>query len=326
VKRILIDCDPGHDDMVAIMLAAAADRTLRDASPELELLGVTTVAGNQTGEKTFQNALRTLTLIGRTDIPVARGADKPLFRELTVAPKIHGPSGLDGAELPEPGFAGLELHAVDFLIRTIMGGGEPLTLAPTGPLTNVALAMLKEPRITTRLERIVLMGGGVFDSNITPAAEFNIYVDPEAAKVVFGSGVPITMVGLDVTNKALFGFDDIDALARLNGRVSRIVASLLEFFARANKNVFGFDGAPLHDALVVAALIEPRVIGTRRMNVEIETDGRLTRGRTVADVHGISGREPNAEVALEVDVELFKKLLFRAFGVLDAAASGAGGS
>jgi inosine-uridine nucleoside N-ribohydrolase len=310
MKRILIDCDPGHDDMMAIMLASS--------SPELELLGVTTVAGNQTGEKTYLNALKTLTLIGDTGIPVARGADKPLFRELTVAPEIHGVSGLDGADLPQPGFKGVEQHAVDFLIRTIMESGTPLILVPTGPLTNIALAMLKDPRITTKLERIVLMGGAVFDSNITPAAEFNIYVDPEAAKVVFGSGVPITMVGLDVTNKALFGFGDIERLAAMNGRVSRVVAPLLKFFAKANRDIFGFDGAPLHDALAVAHLIEPEVIKTRKLNVEIETDGELTRGRTVADVYGITGKSANTDVALEVDNDLFKDLLVRTIEILDS--------
>jgi inosine-uridine nucleoside N-ribohydrolase len=178
--------------------------------------------------------------------------------------------------------------------------------------------MLKDPRITTKLERIVLMGGAVFDSNITPAAEFNIYVDPEAAKVVFGSGVPITMVGLDVTNKALFGFDDIQELAAMNGKVSRIVAPLLEFFARANRDIFGFHGAPLHDALAVAHLIAPEVIRTRKLNVEIETDGELTRGRTVVDVYGITGKPANAEVALEVDNELFKEMLKRSIRTLDS--------
>jgi inosine-uridine nucleoside N-ribohydrolase len=310
MKRILIDCDPGHDDMMAIMVAVA--------SPELDLLGVTTVAGNQTGEKTYLNALKTLTLIGATEIPVARGADKPLFRELRVAPEIHGVSGLDGADLPEPGFQGVQQHAVDFLIQTIMESGTSLVLVPTGPLTNVALAMLKDPRITTKLERIVLMGGAVFDSNVTPAAEFNIYVDPEAAKVVFGSGVPLTMVGLDVTNKALFGFEDIERLAAMNGKVSRVVAPLLKFFAQANKDIFGFEGAPLHDALAVAHLIKSEVIGTRKMNVEIETDGELTRGRTVADVYGITGRPANTDVALEVDKDLFKELLFQAIETLDS--------
>jgi inosine-uridine nucleoside N-ribohydrolase len=309
--KILIDCDPGHDDLMAILLACA--------SPQLRLAGITTVAGNQTGEKTYRNALRTLTLIGRTGIPVARGADKPLLRAPTVAPEIHGVSGLDGADLPEPGFQGLPEHAVDFLIHTVMESSEPVTLVPTGPLTNVALALLKQPELARRLERIVLMGGAVRDSNVTPAAEFNIYVDPEAARIVFACGAPIVMVGLDVTNQARLSFQDIEELASWNGRVSRVVAPLLRFFARANRDVFGFDGAPLHDALAVAHLIRPEVIKTRKMNVEIETAGELTRGRTVADLYGISRRAPNAEVALEVDLPLFKELLFQAIRSLDAA-------
>jgi len=309
--KILIDCDPGHDDMMAIMLACA--------SPQLQLAGVSTVAGNQTGEKTYRNALRTLTLIGRTDIPVARGADKPLLRALTVAPEIHGVSGLDGADLPEPAFQGLAEHAADFLIRTIMESREPVTLVPTGPLTNVALALLKKPELARKVQRVVLMGGAVRECNITPAAEFNIYVDPEAARIVFACGAPIVMVGLDVTNRARLSFQDIEELASWNGRVSRVVAPLLRFFAQTNREVFGFDGAPLHDALAVAHLVRPEVIKTRKMNVEIETAGELTRGRTVADVYGISRRPANAEVALEVDLPLFKELLFQAIRKLDAA-------
>jgi pyrimidine-specific ribonucleoside hydrolase len=308
--KILIDCDPGHDDMVAIMLACA--------SRELEVLGVTTVAGNQTGEKTWLNARRILTLIGRPDIPVARGADRPLLREPIVAPEIHGLSGLDGAELPEAGFPGSSEHAVDLLIRSVLGSPEPVTLVPTGPLTNVALALRREPALARRLERIVLMGGAVRDSNVTPAAEFNIYVDPEAARIVFECGAPLVMVGLDVTNRARLSFADIDELASWGGKVSRVVAPLLDFFARANKEVFGIDGAPLHDALAVAHLVRPEVIQTRRMNVVVETAGEYTRGRTVADVYGISGRPANAEVALEVDVPLFREMLFRALRALDA--------
>jgi pyrimidine-specific ribonucleoside hydrolase len=313
MKRILIDCDPGHDDMMAIMLACA--------SPELQLAGITTVAGNQTGEKTYRNALRTLTLIGRTDIPVARGADKPLLRPLTVAPEIHGVSGLDGADMPEPSFDGVRERASSFLVRTIMASREPLTLVPTGPLTNVALALLQEPSLGTRLDRIVLMGGAVADSNITPAAEFNIYVDPDAARIVFGSGIPIVMVGLDVTNKARLSFADIDEMASWKGRVSRVVAPLLRFFAQANRDVFGFDGAPIHDALAVAHLLHPDVIRTRAMNVEIETAGEFTAGRTVADIYGISRRKPNAEVALEVNLPLFREMLFAAIRKLDAASA-----
>ena len=312
-KRILIDCDPGHDDMVAIMLALA--------SPVLELAGVTTVAGNQTGEKTFRNALRTLTLIGRTDIPVARGADRPLLRPLTVAPEIHGVSGLDGAPLPEPGFSGTGRHAVDVIIETVMTSRDHVTLVPTGPLTNVALALLKEPAIARKVERIVLMGGAVHDSNISPAAEFNIFVDPEAAQVVFRCGAPIVMVGLDVTNKARLSFDDIDEMASWNGTVSRVVAPLLRFFANTNREVFGFPGAPLHDALAVAHLVKPDVIRTKKMNVEIETSGQYTSGRTVADVYGISGRAANVEVALEVDQPAFKEMIFAAIRALDAAGS-----
>jgi inosine-uridine nucleoside N-ribohydrolase len=309
--KILIDCDPGHDDMMAIMLACAHPG-------ELELLGVTTVAGNQTGEKTWLNARKTLTLIGRTYVPAARGADRPLVREPTVAPEIHGVSGLDGANLPEPATEGLPVHAVDFILDALHASPDPVTLVPTGPLTNIALALLKDPAVASDIERIVLMGGAVFDSNVTPAAEFNIYVDPEAAKVVFGSGIPITMVGLDVTNKALFDFGDIERLAAMNGRVSRVVAPLLKFFAQANRDIFGFDGAPLHDALAVAHLIRPEVIKTRKLNVEIETDGELTRGRTVADVYGITGKPANTDVALEVDNDLFKDLLVRAIEILDS--------
>jgi len=298
--------------MVAILLACA--------SPELELLGVTTVAGNQTGAKTWRNARSILTLIGRTEVPAARGAARPLLREPVVAPEIHGVSGLDGADLPEPGFRGLQEHAVDFLIRTVLGSREPVTLVPTGPLTNVALALLKEPSLARKLQRIVLMGGAVRDSNVTPAAEFNIYVDPEAAKIVFECGAPIVMVGLDGTNQARLSFADIDELDSWKGRVSRVVAPLLRFFARANQEIFGFDGAPLHDALAVAHLVRPEVIRTRRMHVAVETAGELTRGRTVAAVYGVPRRPPNAAVALEVDPPLFKEMLFRAIRALDQTA------
>jgi pyrimidine-specific ribonucleoside hydrolase len=308
--KILIDCDPGHDDMMAIMLACAHH-------PELELLGITTVAGNQTGDKTWLNARKTLTLIERTGIPVARGADRPLLRELTVAPEIHGVSGLDGADLPEPATEGLPVHAVDFMLDALRASPDPVTLVPTGPLTNVALALLKEPAIVSSIQRIVLMGGALNDSNITPAAEFNIYVVPEAARIVFGCGAPITMVGLDVTNKALLTFAEIAEMGRWNGKVSRVVAPLLQFFAQANREFFGFDGAPLHDALAVAHLLRPEVIRTKFLNVRIETAGELTRGRTVADLYGVTGRKPNAEVALEVDRESFRDMIFEAIRTLD---------
>jgi len=309
MKKVLIDCDPGHDDMVALMLACASDK--------LEVLGVTTVAGNQEGEKTFNNTLKILTLIDRKDVTVARGFDKPILRELVTAPEIHGVSGLDGADLPIPEVRPSNLHAVDFIINTLLESDEKLYLIPTGPLTNIGVALLREPRIKEKIERIVLMGGAVFDSNITPAAEFNIYVDPEAAKIVFESGLPLTMVGLDVTNKAIFSFKDIDSLEKFNGKVSKVVAPLLRFFARANYEIFGFKGAPLHDALAVSYLIDETVLSTKFLHVDIETRGDFTRGQTVVDVYGVTRKAPNVEVAFDLDLEKFKGLTFQAIKELD---------
>ena len=308
MKRIILDCDPGHDDMIAIMLATS--------SPEIELLGITTVAGNQTGEKTFKNALRILTLIGE-DTPVSRGFDKPMVRELTVAPRIHGVSGLDGANLPEATVKDTGKHATDFIIETLLASDEPVTLVPTGPLTNVAFSLLKKPSIKEKIEEIVLMGGAIYDSNITPASEFNIYVDPEAASIVFNSGIPITMVGLDVTNKAVFTFEDIEKIGKMGGHVSSVVAPLLEFFAKANLEIFGIEGAPLHDPLTVAYLIDRDVLETRSLRVDIETRGEYTSGRTVVDVYGVTGKEANASVATNVNVEKFKTMIFDALERLD---------
>ena len=309
MKKVLIDCDPGHDDMIALMLACASDK--------LEVLGVTTVAGNQEGEKTFNNALKILTLIDRKDVPVARGFDKPILRELVTAPEIHGVSGLDGADLPIPEVRPSNLHAVDFIINALLESDEKLYLIPTGPLTNIGVALLREPRIKEKIERIVLMGGAVFDSNVTPAAEFNIYVDPEAAKIVFESGLPLTMVGLDVTNKAIFSFKDIDRLEKFNGKVSKVVAPLLRFFAKTNHEFFGFKGAPLHDALAVSYVIDNTILDTKFLHVDIETYGQFTRGQTVVDIYGVTKKVLNAEVALGLDVDKFKDFIFRAIKILD---------
>lgn len=309
MKKVLIDCDPGHDDMIALMLACASDK--------LEVLGVTTVAGNQEGEKTFNNALKILTLIDRKDVPVARGFDKPILRELVTAPEIHGVSGLDGADLPIPEVRPSNLHAVDFIINALLESDEKLYLIPTGPLTNIGVALLREPRIKEKIERIVLMGGAAFDSNITPAAEFNIYVDPEAAKIVFESGLSLTMVGLDVTNKAIFSFKDIDRLEKFNGKVSKVVAPLLRFFAKANHEFFGFKGAPLHDPLAVSYVIDKTILDTKLLHVDIETYGQFTRGQTVVDIYGVTKKVLNAEVALGLDVDKFKDFIFRAIKILD---------
>lgn len=309
MKKIILDCDPGHDDMIAIMLAYARE--------EIEIVGITTVAGNQTGEKTFENALKVLTLINANDIKVARGFDKPILRELVTAPKIHGVSGLDGANLPKSNVSPLKIDAVDFIIQTLLSSNEKIYLVPTGPLTNIAISLLKEPKIKEKIENIVLMGGAIYDSNITPSAEFNIYVDPEAAKIVFHSGVPIVMIGLDVTNKARLSFEDIEKIERMNGKISKVVASLLKFFANANKEFFGFDGAPIHDALTIAYLIDETILKLKNYFVDVETFGELTRGRTVVDVYNVLGKNKNALVAVEVDIFKFKKMILDMLNKLD---------
>ncbi|MCG8477821.1 MAG: nucleoside hydrolase [Spirochaetales bacterium] len=309
MTRILLDCDPGHDDMMAMMVASS--------HPGIELLGVTTVAGNQTGDRTFANAGKVLTLMRENDTPLARGCDHPLARELETAPNIHGVSGLDGADLPESTVVARTEHAVDFLERTLEAAEEPVTVVPTGPLTNIALLLRKNPAVAQKIERIVLMGGAVYDSNVTPAAEFNIYVDPEAAEIVFGCGRPITMVGLDVTNRAMLNLEEIDAVGERGGRVSRIVAPLLRFFAAAYDESFGVAGAPLHDALAVMASVEPDILSTRRLRVDVETHGAFTRGRTVVDVYGVTGGTPNADVAFELDVDRFKAIILDSIRDMD---------
>ena len=226
----LIDCDPGHDDAIALLLALA--------SPEVELLGVTTVAGNQTLEKTTTNALRVLELAGRGDVPVAAGADRPLARELFIADYVHGESGLDGPELPEPRAEPVDQHAVDFLAERILGSPRPVTLVPIGPLTNVALLLSRYPQAAGNVERVVIMGGAVAEGNVTPAAEFNIYVDPEAAWRVFHSGLPVTMIGLDVTHRALMMPVHVEPL-RASSEVGRFEAELHDFFVRYHERTYG---------------------------------------------------------------------------------------
>lgn len=310
MKNILIDCDPGHDDMIAIMLASV--------SKGLKLLGITTVAGNQTGEKTYANARRILALIGREDIPVRRGAERPLLSDLRVAANIHGESGLDGAELPEPRTPPDREPAVEFLRRVILAQTEPLTLVPTGPLTNIALLLRSYPEVAAKIERMVFMGGAMTTSNITPAAEFNIYTDPEAARIVFRSGIPLTMIGLDVTHQAVMSMEEIVAFKAGGGRVSGRVGAMLEFYAGANKRRFELGGAPIHDALAVATAAEPDIVSTRHLHCDVELSGELTRGRTVVDVHGVTGREPNMDVAFTVDAERFLNLVRGTLKELDS--------
>jgi inosine-uridine nucleoside N-ribohydrolase len=293
---ILIDCDPGHDDAIALLLALA--------SPEVEVLGVSTVAGNQTLDKTTANAIRVLEFVGRTDIEVAAGADRPLVREQHVAANVHGETGLDGPDLPPPQSEPVAVHAVEFLAEKIRASVEPVTLVPVGPLTNIALLLALHP--DARPDRIVLMGGAIAEGNVTPAAEFNIWADPEAAARVFKSGIDVTMVGLDVTHKALFTQTHVGLLT---GRAGRMVAELLRFYSTFHRRVYKFDGSPIHDALAVASVLNTDLVGTLKRNVEIDIESELCRGRTVVDLWQRTDRDPNAHVGVEVDAEGFLELL-----------------
>jgi inosine-uridine nucleoside N-ribohydrolase len=297
---ILLDCDPGHDDAIALLLALA--------SPELDLLGVTTVAGNQTLEKTTANALRVLEVVGRGDVQVAAGADRPLARELFIAAYVHGETGMDGPALPEPRGAPVEEHAVDFLAERILGSDRPVTLVPVGPLTNVALLLARYPEAAENLERIVLMGGAIAEGNVTPAAEFNIYVDPEAAWRVFRSGLPVTMIGLDVTHSALM-LDSHAERLRGAGPVGRFVAELYDFFVAYHLRTYGVEGAPIHDAVAVAQVLRPGIVETLPRHVEVDCESQLCRGRTVVDLWHRTGKEPNADVGVGIDAEGFLELL-----------------
>ncbi len=295
---IVLDCDPGHDDAIALLLALA--------SPELDLLGVTTTYGNQTLEKTTANALRVLELVGRTDVPVAAGADRPLERELVVAAHVHGESGLDGPSLPDASTDAAPYRAGELVARCVEQSGGGLTLVATGPLTNVANYLVQHG--SDGIERVVLMGGAIAEGNFTPAAEFNMWCDPEAADAVFRSGLDVTMLGLDVTHQALLGAD-VEQRLRATGSVGSFVADLNVFFTRYHRETYGWEGAPIHDAVAVAQLIRPELVETRHRNVAVELESDLCRGRTVVDLWNRTDRVPNAHVGVGLDVEGFFDLL-----------------
>jgi pyrimidine-specific ribonucleoside hydrolase len=294
---IVIDCDPGHDDAIAILLALAC--------PEVELCAVTTVAGNQTVDKTTRNALVVLEVAGRADVPVAAGAAAPLRRTLQTAPHVHGETGLDGPVFAEPSAHPVAAEAADFLAELLEPG---VVLVATGPLTNVALMIARHPDVRKRLEAIVWMGGAIGEGNATPAAEFNASVDPEAAAAVLGSGIPLTMVGLDVTHRALFTRAHADRL-RGTGRAGRFVAELSDFFQVFHERSYGFDGSPIHDAMAVAHVIDPTLLTTVHVDVEVETISQFCDGRTVVDLRGVTGRDPNADVGVDVDAPRFLELV-----------------
>ncbi len=294
-RPIIIDTDPGQDDAVAILVALAAR--------ELEVVGITTVAGNVPQPLVTTNSLKLCELVGRTDIVVYAGADGPLERDLYTAEYVHGPTGIDGADLPQPVTNASSKPAVDFIIEACLSAADGgMTLCPVGPLTNIASAIAREPTIIPKIREIVLMGGGFFaGGNTTPVAEFNIYVDPHAAAIVFNSGAPITMFPLDVTHKALVLPDDLDRIREIGTPVSQAVAGMLDFYERHDVDKYGMPGGPLHDPCVIAYLIDASLFSGKRCRVDIETDSELTIGQTVVDWWGVTGSAPNAMVMDDVN-------------------------
>ncbi len=299
--KIILDCDPGHDDAIAILLAAH--------HPDIDLLAITTVAGNQSLDKTTLNALKVCSLANIRDVPVARGMDRPLVRPARHAANIHGESGMDGPDIPEPDIEPAPQHGVDLLIDLLMNSDGDITIVPTGPLTNIATAIRREPAILPRIKAISLMGGAIGVGNRMPAAEFNIWADPEAAAIVFDCGRPLNMSPLEVTHQALATGEVLDRLRAANRPVASIAADLLTFFGDTYRNVFGFPAPPLHDPCAVAAVIDPDILQAHTIRVEIETEGEWTSGRTVCDIYGVLGKEPNVRVGYALDVPRFWEML-----------------
>lgn len=302
-RSIIIDTDPGQDDAVALLMALA--------SPELDVIGITAVAGNVPLALTEVNVRKVCELAGRRDIKVAAGAARPLMRPLVTAEHVHGKTGLDGIDLPDPTMALDPRFGPDFIIEEVMARpARSVTLCPLGPLTNVALALAKEPRLAAHLEGIVLMGGGTFEGgNITPAAEFNIYVDPEAARMVFNAGANVTFIPLDCTHEALTTAQRTARIRALGTPVGIAVAAWLDFFERFDEEKYGTDGGPLHDPCVIAYVLKPELFTGRRVHVDVECASELTRGMTVADWWGVTNRDKNATMVRHVDADGFFDLL-----------------
>lgn len=304
---LILDGDPGHDDAIAWMLAKA--------NPALDIRAVTSCAGNQTIEKTTYNARRVCTLLG-IDAPVAMGRPRPLLADPITAGNIHGQTGLDGPALPEPAMEVSPIGAVELMAKVLRESEEPVTIVSTGPQTNVAALLLAHPELKEKIGRISLMGGGIAYGNWTPAAEFNILVDPEAAQTVFSSGVPVNMAGLDVTEKALIFPEDFERIRAVGNQVAQVVAEWLEFFYRFHRSI-GYAGAPVHDPCAVAVLLRPELFTIQELYVEVETAGEYCRGTTVGDVRGRTGRPANARCLMNVDRQGFAELLVEAVRAYD---------
>ena len=301
MRHVVLDCDPGHDDAIAILMLLA--------DPEIQVDGISVVAGNQTLDKTVRNALQVLTVAGRADVPVYAGMPGPMARELVTAAHVHGQSGLDGPDLPPPSAQPAPTHAVEWLSGHLAASTEPIDVVATGPLSNLGMVLRQDPALAGKIRRLVVMGGAVGEGNITPSAEFNIYVDPEAARTVFDAGAPLTMIGLDVTHRAMLYRPDIERLRAIGGSVATMAADLLAFVSRFHLRRYGVDGTAVHDACAVAALRRPDLLSTRRLRVDVETRGAVTDGRTVVDLWGVTERAPNVDVGLDIDRDAFVAML-----------------
>ena len=309
---VLLDCDPGHDDAVAILLALG--------SPGVRLLGITTCFGNCAVEDATRNAQRVLALAGREDVPVARGAAGPMRGELALGNYVHGLSGLDGPELPEPSVAPLDEPAVDFLARSLTSSPEPVTVVVTGPMTNLGQLLTQSPELTARIREIVFMGGSTERGNHTPTAEFNTFADPEALDVVLRSGVPVRMVGLNLTHQALATPQVVERMSAMPHDVGRTCAAWMGFFGNSYERIWEFAAPPVHDPCTIAPLLDPAVIDWRTCFVAVELDGTWTRGTTVVDLFDrLPGDEPNAAVAMTLDAERYWELVLAALDRLGTA-------
>ncbi len=304
-RKIILDCDPGHDDAMAILLAGAQE--------ELEILGITTVAGNSPVENTTRNAL-IITQIANLDVPVYKGMDRPMVREPYFAggEVVHGKSGLEGPVLPPLEREAEKEHAVDFIIETVKANRWEITLVPTGPLTNIGMAFRKAPEIIPWVREISLMGGAINEGNVTPSAEFNIFFDPEAADIVFSSGIPIFIAPLELTHQAIIGPKELDKIRAIDSYISKFTVDLLEFYSRFHKRRYRMEGAPLHDPCAVLYLIRPDLIEMKKFFVQIETKGELTAGRTVCDIWGVTEKEPNINVGVKLNHTGFVDELIKA--------------
>lgn len=304
MKKIIIDCDPGHDDALALIMAVA--------SPKLELLAVTTSAGNQTPDKTLNNAMRMLTLLKENKIPVAGGNQKPLMQDLIIADNVHGETGLDGAVLPTPNFSPVNIPAVQLIAEKLDESSEPVILVVTGPMTNIALFLQIYPHLATKIEKIVFMGGSSTIGNYTPSSEFNIAVDPESAKIVINSGIPLVMAGLNLTHQAQIYQEEIDNIRKIDNNVAQSVAQQLDFYGiYYGQDKWGFKGTPLHDPCTIAWLLHPEYFEGFDYHVDVEVSGELTRGETVVDLFDLLNLPKNVHVLTKIDRKKFIDLLIK---------------